>query len=106
MYTHITLLPFLPHRGQTLYDLILLILGHDPNTRQSLRIRDGACDICSVHPLIISERLIELVHTCAGQHTLAHTDSWYPAQITHSGSVLPVNRPPHSFCLVGISVMT
>lgn len=61
--TYDALLPLSSNTRQSVYDLVLLILGKDPALRQRACVGDGARDISGVHPPVISERLVELVHT-------------------------------------------
>jgi len=55
-----------------------------------------------MHPLVVFQRLVELVHATLSSAGLSGISL---ELCTYSGSVVPVNLPPHSFCFVGASVI-
>jgi hypothetical protein len=76
------------------------VLRQDAGTREGLGVGDRSPHIGIIHAPVILEGLIELVHAGRlGEHGLAARG------VTYRGSVLPVNRPPHSLALVGWSDM-
>ena len=60
--TYLVLGPLGLDKLETASDLSLLLLVEDTGLQQSLREGDRSFNVGSVHPLVVFERLVELVH--------------------------------------------
>lgn len=99
--TYLPSFPFPPDGFESLGYLGFFLARQDAYARKRLGVRDRAADISGVHTLIILKRLIERVHPDERVSASLMSPQRGEEKNTNSGSVLPVNRPPHNFCLVG-----